>query len=204
MLEINNPNKWKDGDTFALKIENCDYPSFNGKYLILNFIKRDYHANIRKPFFRIKIVDSIEHIDIEKLDSSDYVITSVVNVMNSSGILDDILKDNEELADHYGYLYQYQIKILTNKKYTVPSELVYIGNYKLKEPNGEYIPWTPHNIPLELWSDVVNESICFYELFNLKKSPLFDEKKAKEWYNQLNDIKKAAIKCVKKIREEDM
>lgn len=200
--EKSNPKKWDDGDTFAIKITNCQDKSYNGKYLILNHIKRDYHLDLKYPFFRIKIIDNIENISKEKLDNIEYVITDVVNVINSSAILDDILEKNKKMADNYGYLYQYQIEILTNRKYKIPNDLIYLGNYKLNEPEKEYIPWTPCNIHLELWSDFIDNCVNYYEEYNLRKSPLFNEEMANKWYNELKDMKQFVIDNMKKIREK--
>lgn len=200
MIENNNYKKWKDGDTFALKIVNCDNSFYNDKFLILNFIKRDYHLNVKYPFFRIKIVDNIDSINKKKLDNPDYIITNIFNIAESSAILDEILDENRKKADNYGYLYQYQVNILTNSKYNIPNDLIYLGNFKLNEPVNEYIPWTPHNIRFELWKDIVNESVWLYESYNLRKSEFFDKKKAEEWYNELKEVKSAAIKCVQDIR----
>jgi len=200
--EKSNPKKWNDGDTFAIKITNCQDKSYNGKYLILNHIKRDYHLDLKYPFFRIKIVDNIENISKEKLDNMEYVITAVVNIINSSAILDDILEKNKKLADSYGYLYQYQIIILTNRKYKIPDDLIYLGNYQLKEPKKEYIPWTPHNIPLELWSDFIDNCVSYYKYYNLRESQLFDKAEADRWHDELKTAKQLCIDTIKKIREK--
>lgn len=202
MLE-NKFKTWQDGDTFALEIIDSN-SEYNGKFLILNFIKRDYHLDIKYPFFRIKIIDNIDSISKEKLDNFDYVITGITNVMNSNGILDEITEENKKKTDGYGYLYEYQINILTtNRKHTIPNKLIYLGNFKLEEPKNEYIPWTPYNISLELWEDIIDKCISYYEMYNLKKSPLFDMKKAMEWYNREKEVKEYVTNYMKNFQDKE-
>ena len=67
--------KLNEGDTLAIKIENYN-KEFDGKYFL--FIKSEdfsekYDSSISKKLFRAKIIDSIDNIDFNILNSSEYV-----------------------------------------------------------------------------------------------------------------------------------
>ena len=186
-----NTKTIKYGDTFALKIDHCNNTYYNGKYLILNYIKDEYHQKLNGYVFRVKIVDSIDGVDKKFLDKFQYIITRVTNVVHSSNILDELKKENIKLADQYNYLYQYQVQVF-NKR--LLKDLVYLGNFKLEFPKNEYIPWTPYNIDGYYWHQLVNEMVYDYEQYNLQKANLFKLKVAKEWYEQELEIKKDVIK----------
>ena len=67
--------KLNEGDTLAIKIENYN-KEFDGKYFL--FIKTEdfsekYDKTISKKLFRAKIIDSIDNIDLNTINNSEYI-----------------------------------------------------------------------------------------------------------------------------------
>ena len=67
--------KLNEGDTLAIKIENYN-KEFDGKYFL--FIKSEdfsekYDNTTSKKLFRAKLIDSINNVDFNILNSSEYV-----------------------------------------------------------------------------------------------------------------------------------
>ena len=67
--------KLNEGDTLAIKIENYN-KEFDGKYFL--FIKSEdfsekYGSNISKKLFRAKLIDSINNVDCNTINNSEYV-----------------------------------------------------------------------------------------------------------------------------------
>ena len=67
----------EDGDTFAWKIENEDYPEFNGRYLILTYYYNENYEESKSKMFRAKITkDCIIPRDVQDLENLENVITT--------------------------------------------------------------------------------------------------------------------------------
>ena len=67
--------KLNEGDTLAIKIENYN-KEFDGKYFL--FIKSEdfsekYDSTTSKKLFRAKLIDSINNVDFNTINNSEYV-----------------------------------------------------------------------------------------------------------------------------------
>lgn len=73
----------------------------------------------------------------------------------------------------YGMLFTYLTVIRINKSFV--NTLCYIGNFVLKKPIDEFVPWTIHNMKYIYFSNEIENKIfeC-YELYNLEQDERFD------------------------------
>lgn len=176
--------KLNEGDTLAIKIENYN-KEFDGKYFL--FIKTEdfsekYDSSISKKLFRAKIIDSIDNIDFNILNSSEYVKEDLClweerfYPFHGPETYDDAEKNRKTIfyPDEYNYLYSYIFELNITKKDL--DKFTYLGNYKVDLPK-ELIPSWPGTIYINTnkEKDFISSLIDSYCRFNLRKSIFFTE-----------------------------
>lgn len=186
---------WVDGDTFAVKIENCS-KEFNGQYLILTFYKSNSTSYCR---FRCKIAKTIP-TNIEELNLLEYIKVDVFPL--EYGVLQ--LKDKSNIneinelqnkSDEFGYLntYLFEIRMRRDGDYSM---FYYIGNYDITIPFNEYLP--PTLILMNLPNTKYPETLSFiqklvdcYANFNLKESKIYRKEGIKAYHDDAIFLLKA-------------
>lgn len=164
------PKNWIEGDTFAWKIESEKYPEYNGRYLIL--IKLDipewdvYKSTV---FFRVKITKDKslpkEYNEINQLEYVKIGYRTKYTEHDAIGGIENVQEDEFE----YIYIYIIQISYRA-RKYPVPSNLYYLGNYNFETPKNEYISVTGSRGEIfTFWYDAQEKIISSYERDNLQK-----------------------------------
>lgn len=190
--------KLNEGDTLAIKIENYN-KEFDGKYFL--FIKSEdfsekYGSSISKKLFRAKIIDSIDIIDLNIINNSEYVKDHLIlweerfYPFHGPETYDDAEKNRKTIfyPDEYNYLYSYLFELNITKKDL--DKFVSIGNYKVDLPK-EVIPSWPRTIHInkEKEKDFISSLIENYCRFNLRKS-IFSLKKEIEKYKKMGEFVK--------------
>lgn len=177
---------WIDGDTFALKIENSEYPEYNGKYIILinTTIKKDgWKMSRTKKVFRAKLTQNNEIPKTkEEIEFLKYIKTGWCGYLSENY---KFPKETQLLQpDEYHMIYKY-VFIIHSSRYKIPEELIYLGNYDIKVPENEYIPKSQHegSFPFD-WKNIFDETIqekliVKYKGINLKEYPIFSEERQK-------------------------
>ena len=180
---------WKNGDVFALKIDNGS--KYDGRYILLEA----YDGNIWKPtkkriYFRAKLTKDNNlpqnHIDIETAEYIKITLNRLDNLFFREGketfneMMKKIELQNYEF-DRYGYVYDYYFELIKFKN-VIELKPIYIGNFDY--PNKiehEKIPrFEFDGIPLKQGSELIESLLESYEEFNLKKSNSFSKKTLKE------------------------
>lgn len=183
--EKESPKNWLINDTFYLKITNNEM--YNGKYLIFNKVgERKSAGKTPFPVFRAKITND-ERLPKtkEELEKLEYVITRLTLweerfIPYSSRSKEQLEQEKEEKSktafypDEFGNLNNYLFSLMLVRKSKVPSDLKYLGNFELTPPKDEYIPFTEFNINLFLPEKLQKGIIKGYELYNKRKSLLYD------------------------------
>lgn len=177
--------KLNEGDTLAIKIENYN-KEFDGKYFL--FIKTEdfsekFGNTTSKKLFRAKIIDSIDNIDLNTINNSEYIKKELILWERifypyiGLETYDDAEKNRKTIfyPDEYNYLYSYIFELNITKKDL--DKFIYLGNYKVDLPK-ELIPSWPALtfIHIEKSRDFISKLIDNYCWFNLRKS-IFSLKK---------------------------
>lgn len=191
-LDKTQKKNWREGDTFAVKIENHS-KEYDGRYLIL--IKASYDDNIeckRTLYFRVKITkNKAIPTTIEELNDLEYIITGTLTYIErllpliGLETLKEAIKrvDSEKKCykDEYGYLNEYRMALVMKKEDDY-SNFVYLGNFDLTLPRDEYVSediWyyylenSPENPNLYF----INRLLTNYEDNNLRKSEKYIKEK---------------------------
>lgn len=179
--------KWKVGDTFAYKIKNDE--RYKGRYIILIRYENPEWEPVNNNYsFRAKLtIDGALPETKEELEKLEYIEPRVTHYSNRflpfSGLIPDeeLIKERSKVKfypDEYGLLDVYTFDIYFSRKYlNILNEFIYLGNYNLKNPEKEYIPFDRNNAGYYLIERIEN-ILEDYERYNLKKSPLYvDENK---------------------------
>ena len=148
------------------------------------FIYTGKNQKVTMPIFRIKLTkDNYLPKNKKELENLEYII-DVVFVIEQALRYNDEEYNNKikKIQDSYGYLYSYQLSILTSSKDKMPKDIIYLGNYKLKEPVNEY--YACMNIQLKLWKNVQDSLIFNYKNNNLNENNRFDENICRKWHEQ--------------------
>lgn len=105
----------KNGDTFAMQIENYD-EEFNGRYLIFTSIKtKDWGTLSETPTFHVKITnDNIIPKTKEEINKLEYVKVDMTVI--ESAHQSELIINKTLYPDEFGYLYTYQIRIFIDGK----------------------------------------------------------------------------------------
>lgn len=187
--------KWLDGDAFAIKIE--EEGQYKGRYIILIRYENSEWEQNGDISFRAKISNSTElpktKAQIEELD---YIIVRItwygdrlLPIDASQVELIEKRKKVKYYPDKYGNLNTYIFDIHMERNYlNILDEMIYLGNFKLKTPFDEYIPFTRHNAGFNLLHNNTSRLIKAYEDYNLQKSIIYDEKNTRDYQNIKTNI----------------
>ena len=136
----------------------------------------------RKNYLEPKIIDSIDNIDLNIINNSEYVKDHLIlweerfYPFHGPETYDDAEKNRKTIfyPDEYNYLYSYLFELNITKKDL--DKFVSIGNYKVDLPK-EVIPSWPRTIHInkEKEKDFISSLIENYCRFNLRKSIFFTE-----------------------------
>lgn len=183
---------WKDGDVFAIKIDNGS--EYDGKYILLETCDGKEWNNGRKTkYFRAKLTkDSKLPKTLDDIEFAEYIKVSFeridmliyrVGFESFDEVMKKIKLQNYEF-DEYDYVYTFYFKMCKINK--IIDKFIYIGNFNyVKRLKYERIPRNPYDrLHLMLGENLVNYLLEMYELFNLKKSYVFTEEGIKEGKKQ--------------------
>lgn len=188
-------NKWKKGDTFALKIENSNFSKFNSKYIIIYNTDKESINDKNGMVVYLKICDEIPgDISKEFLDNLEFICTNLEWYENRFLPLEYNIKIEELVnernkttffPDENGILYTYETLLSINEKNnTFFKNLIFLGNYELAEPKNEFKPWKAANISWFMEDDLIisnfiTKVLTKYFNYNLKNSKMFEPEYAK-------------------------
>lgn len=155
---------WKKGDVFALPLESnlAHKLGVNGNYLLLEMVsEREYHPGHIIPVMYIKISQDKNLPDnLDQYNSLRYIKIFSQRI-DGIQLKEYALSDHSDAAgmirsiDENGYQTMYRISLITTSARSVPTKLVYLGNYSgATHPQKEYIPPWDVNIPAYAWMDV--------------------------------------------------
>ncbi len=187
MKSIYRTKSWAHGDTFAMKIENVD-KEYDGRYIILikcYYKKYEKNKKGNYPMFRAKITkDKVLPTTKEEIDKLEFIKTRLLDQNMRFLPFDGSISDEEHIKrvskikiypDEYGYLYLNIFRIFFRK---IRPSLIYLGNFNIKPPEKEYLPYSfdgrDHNIEMfELTEEFPKELIKAYKDYNLKQSEAY-------------------------------
>ena len=183
--------KWKIGDTFAYKIKNNS--KYKDKYLILTRYENSSWDDINKsaPSFRVKITkDSKLPTTKEEIDKLEYVKTYLRPYCDRffpfSGKISnkELIKERSKVKfypDKHGRLTEYIVEIYCYRKWLQELEnFIYLGNFDIKFPKKENIPFCQSNCIMIALEDIEKKILEFYEDYNLKKGVYYDKEYLKK------------------------
>ena len=177
-------SNWENGDTFALKVNSKEYPKYNNRYIIFikcEVDKKDWKTSRTTKHFRAKITkDEILPKSKEEIDKLEFIKTGWNGYIFEHYFYPEETKGLT--SDKYMFIYQYILEI-NAAKYQVPQELIYLGNFDIKLPSNEYIPYSQfYGVLFSFWNynwdykwDVTDKLIECYQNYNLRKSSLFSK-----------------------------
>lgn len=180
--------KWKVGDTFAYKIKNDE--RYKGRYIILiRYENLEWEPVNNNYSFRAKLtIDDTLLKTNEELEKLEYIKPRVTlysdRFLPFSGLISDekLIKERSKVKfypDEWGMLDVYTFDIYFSRKYlNILNEFIYLGNYNLKGPEKEYIPFSRYNAgfySIERIENILED----YERYNLKKSWIYEDENKK-------------------------
>ena len=210
-IDKTNSKNWKNGDIFAVKIENTD-TEFDGKYLILlKYVNPEWEEKYKYKMtvhsFRAKMSKTIEIPSIAEIDQLDYIITSYRHYeerflpLNGGESYEECVSRKKHIKfypDKYNYLYTYYFNMFTKKREKF-NEFIYIGNKVFKKPKEEYESGLQLDYELVVFKkDLVKEIINAYNEFNLKKSDIYESEK----HDLIEKNAKMQIETIKYVKRQ--
>lgn len=181
---------WKDGDVFALKIDNGS--KYDGRYILLEVHTKVEWGNAKTKYFRSRLTkDTKVPKTIDEIENAAYVkvffeIFSSTFHREGFESFDEMLKKvelkNYEL-DEYGYLYTYYFEIYfkrANKNNL--GYFIYLGNFDYpKRLRHERIPCHPyHGIATIKEAEICEYLLESYEKNNLRNDYAYTEEGVKK------------------------
>lgn len=182
----------KNGDTFAMQIENYD-EEFNGRYLIFTSIKtKDWGTLSETPTFHVKITnDNIIPKIKEEINKLEYVKVDMTVI--ESAHQSELIINKTLYPDEFGYLYTYQIQIFIDGRKKLPEYFKYIGNYIFEQPKEELFPFSEFCIVERSWEQLQDYILMNYKRYNQKDPIVYNAEYAKivhddgQWLNDMSD-----------------
>jgi len=180
---------WKDGDVFAIKIDNGS--EYDGRYILLEVHTEVEWGNDRKKYFKAKLTKNSKlPVTMEDIENAEYVkvfFDMFSDAFHREGYesFDEMLKKvelrNYEL-DEDGYLYTYYFKLYikrTNKNNL--GNFKYLGNFTYpKRLRHERIPFHPyHGMKIIKEEEICDYLLEAYERNNLRHDYAFTEEGVK-------------------------
>lgn len=156
--------QWEIGDVFAYRIESdlAKERGLLGRYFLIQKVDEGvwYPGHI-VPIVYVKISsDTNLPSNVEEYNQLEYVQTWFTKYeerfwpIDMSRPQEDIAEKSKVLyqVDKYGFLPQYRIMLLNTSKKAIPTNLIYLGNYrKTTTPQKEYIPYSKNNLVSVSW-----------------------------------------------------
>ena len=178
---------WRIGDTFAYKLTS-DYALQNGmfnRYLIFHKVAEDRgYPNDVFPVVWVKYTENDKlPICKEDVDVLNFIQISTVSewhmgrtdVFNPIELQREAAKKSHIVSerDDFGYIPNYRIVLSFTSKRNIPKEMIYLGNFELLPPK---INYTAEKAQQILWKFAEKIIIDRYVSFNLRKSPLYNDR----------------------------
>ena len=171
--------QWKFGDVFAYKLESnlAKERGLYGRYFLIQKVDEGlWHPGHIVPIVYVKITnDTNLPSNAEEYNKLEYVQTWFTKYEDRFLPI-DMRHPQEDIAekskinykdDEYGFLPQYRIMLLNTSKKTIPSKLIYIGNFQHTDcPKNEFVPHSKINISPVFWKK-------FEETFETKMIKLY-------------------------------
>ena len=185
--------QWKLGDVFAYQLESelAKKRGLYGRYFLIRKVDEGvwYPGHI-VPIVYVKITDVANlPSNIEEYNQLEYVQTYFTKYEERFWPI-DMRCPQEDIAqkskinyqvDEYGFLPQYRIMLLNISKKTIPSKLVYVGNFMHAiRPKNEFVPHSKINISSVFWKNFdetfETKMIKHYCGHNLREFSIYTEK----------------------------
>ena len=189
--------KWKNGDTFAVKIKEGEY---QGRYLILIRYENLEWEDTKPVSFRVKItsnnklpktqheIEELEYIQTYLEPYRERFYTFCVIISN-----EDIIKERSKVKfypDKNGFMKVYLFEILFRRKELEElNNFIYLGNYEFSTPREEYIPFSPYcGVNYDFLTRLETKLITCYKNYNLKQLSYYTEEGQRTWDGWGTDI----------------
>ena len=187
-MEIKKNSKIVEGDCFAYKIENDE--EYKGRYLILIATELNTSNNgtgsPNEKYFRYKLTkDTNIPTTKEEIEELDYVLNQVMSMgmrffpFHGDKPIEDEIKEKEKVKvypDENGYLYIYTFGMKISAK-NKKEKLIYLGNYDIKKPEHEFIPFSLINMRGYAFKYFEEDSLYSYRSYNLKQCDIWNNPK---------------------------
>lgn len=178
--------RWQINDVYAYSLDSpyAQEKGVCGRYLL--FIKTGiatWWPGHIIPIVRVKITNDAQlPTSFSEVDRLDYIQISATNPMQSIVFHDAMLTSNrgidDKFIDEYGYMPQYQMKLINTSKRIIPSKLLFLGNYPdIALPTKEYIPKNELEIYSVAWKFLEKNLIDRYFGHNLKQFSIYKEER---------------------------
>ena len=180
--------KWNMGDTFAYQLESdmAKEKGLLGRYILLQKVdERVWHPGHTVPIVYIKITDGKNlPLNLEEYNRMEYVQISFTKYEDRFLPIDG-RRPREDIAeksrlnyevDEFGLLPQYRVILLTTSKRSIPSKLIYLGNFaEAVCPSKEFIPHSEFNISFVQWREFETAIISRYFGHNHREFQIYSK-----------------------------
>lgn len=156
--------EWKIGDVFAYRLEGelATERGLLGRYFLIRKVDEgSWYPGHIVPIVHVKLtVDGALPTNVEEYDRLEYVQTSFSKYEERFWPIDG-RRPQEDIAeksklkyevDEFGFLPQFRVRLLQTSKKSIPSKLIYLGNFSnILYPQKEFIPHSKDNIMVVAW-----------------------------------------------------
>ncbi len=183
------------GDVFAYKIEQDE--EYKGRYLLyIRCIVDEYEKEYQDESddredtlltYRVKLTNDCKVPSSQKeLDELPYIKLRYFTYerrhfpLSGKKTYEQLLEERKDIKfypDEYGYLYCYITDIYKPKNI---KKFEYLGNYNLKTPIKEYLPFTYMHVEMSSFKYIEENMLKYYRDFNLKQAYCYTKEGNKE------------------------
>jgi len=192
--------EWNFGDVFAYQMESdlAKEEGFYGRYFLIQKVDEDiWHPGHVVPIVRAKFTlddtlptctnefDKLEYIQISAWCTDEVRRKKVEGVeIDERRFFPPIRKEAWMETDEYGFLPTFKFKMLNTSKRTIPSKLVFVGNFpNAVPPKIEYVPDDKISLGAFDWKNshnaVETRLIKNYFYYNLRQGSVYTEAELK-------------------------
>ncbi len=184
--------QWSLGDTFAYQLESdlAKEKGLFGRYLLIQKVDEYiWYPGHVVPVVRVKITAdaSLPHSE-EEMNRLDYVqiasrrydpFDQEFQVAAENLTKEEFWAKMEEKRvsysyDDFGFLPEYQLKLLSTSSRVIPKKLIMLGNFPgILPPPKEFVPRNKIELRAIAWKNLEKTVLTSYCSFNLRQSPIY-------------------------------